>query len=183
MERAGPKLRLTPRTFAEDWQGDSRANSRFSIRASEALLIQILISALYGASKSAVTTASETLRLELAPFNVRVLIVHAGVISTRFEQNMTEFSLGPNSLYQPIAEDVRKDSMNENFHEGMKPDIFADHVVRDVMSGKSGKIWWGTMAPMVKYAHWLTPTVLFDRMLSQTSGLGKLSKLVRERKT
>ena len=139
--------------------------------------------ALYGASKAAVTTAGETLRLELEPFGVRVVTVHAGVIKTRFEENMAEFYLPSSSRYSPIQKDVEGDAMNKNFPPGMDSTKFADYVAKDVIAGKNGKIWYGTMSAMVRYAHWMVPTSIFDYMLAQTSGLGKLAKMVRERKT
>jgi len=54
---------------------------------------------MYAASKSASLTYSETLRLEFAPFKVKVLTVVAGVVKSHIGDN-THVSIPQDSLYR-----------------------------------------------------------------------------------
>lgn len=56
--------------------------------------------AVYNATKGALQAYSNTLRLELAPFGVRVILVVTGGVQSRIAR--TDRTLGEDSLYLPI---------------------------------------------------------------------------------
>jgi NAD(P)-dependent dehydrogenase (short-subunit alcohol dehydrogenase family) len=63
---------------------------------------------LYCATKYAVEAVTESLRLEVRPFNIQVALLEPGVIETRFKDNRHKawfFSQGK-SAYQPVMEKV-----------------------------------------------------------------------------
>ena len=63
--------------------------------------------AVYNATKGALQAYSNTLRLELAPFGVRVILVVTGGVQSRIAR--TDRTLGEDSLYLPInAEYLRR---------------------------------------------------------------------------
>lgn len=57
----------------------------------------------YNATKGALQAYSNTLRLELAPFGVRVILVVTGGVQSRIAR--TDRTLGEDSLYLPINEE------------------------------------------------------------------------------
>lgn len=59
--------------------------------------------AVYNATKGALQAYSNTLRLELAPFGVRVILVVTGGVQSRIAR--TDRRLGEDSLYLPIHEE------------------------------------------------------------------------------
>ncbi len=68
-------------------------------------------SGVYCASKAALHTLSEALRIELAPFGIDVITVQPGAIQSSFGKTATrelEKILPENSLYQPIEETLRR---------------------------------------------------------------------------
>jgi hypothetical protein len=103
----------------------------------------------YNASKSAFTSLSETLRLELAPLDVRVVTVMAGGVNTKIFDNCPgPEKLPPTSPYLSIEKYLaEKPGWDE-----MAPETFAERVVNDVLRGATGKIWHGNSSATVRYA-------------------------------
>ncbi len=66
----------------------------------------------YSASKFALESLSDALRLELAPFGIQVVLVEPGSIKTQFhttvEANAQEIFSNPDSPYQPLYEQYQK---------------------------------------------------------------------------
>jgi NAD(P)-dependent dehydrogenase (short-subunit alcohol dehydrogenase family) len=66
----------------------------------------------YSATKFAVEALSDALRLELAPFGIRVVVVEPGSIKTNFhttvEANAQAIFSNPNSPYRPLYEQYQK---------------------------------------------------------------------------
>lgn len=89
----------------------------------------------YSATKGALTSYSRTLRLELKPFNVRVMIAHTGTVkshlTTKFHSPLPE-----GSIYKPVEDMVlkRHEFSQETFP--MDTDIFAGKIVRAAIKGE-----------------------------------------------
>lgn len=107
---------------------------------------------IYGASKAALTMVSETLRLELAPFGVKVITVMTGSVHTQLMQNAERFELPEGSLFAPVGSHI--EAMATGAHESalirVTGDEYAERLVGDVLKGYTGKVWRGGMATMVK---------------------------------
>jgi 1-acylglycerone phosphate reductase len=69
-------------------------------------ILQIPYQGMYNASKATMHVMTENLRLELAPFGVRVLLVLTGGIRTNFFNNVDGDILPKHSVYQPAAAEV-----------------------------------------------------------------------------
>jgi len=107
---------------------------------------------MYGASKAALELYTETLRLEVAPFGVRVLTVVSGVVATNIMAHAPEdYHLPSDSMYQKIFKEIKARAYGEDVKASSKMDAakFADRVVSDVLGGKSGRVWRGAMATAV----------------------------------
>ncbi|KAL7916931.1 hypothetical protein GGI35DRAFT_474183 [Trichoderma velutinum] len=132
---------------------------------------------IYGSSKTALAIAGDAWRLELQPLGVRVITVQTGVVESEFFEGLQGFKLPDTSYYRPIENQLRQRAEGKAGYKAMSADLYAEQVVRDVDSGRNGKIWRGTMAVPVKYLMWWLPIWLADYLLIKLiPGLAELSK-------
>jgi 1-acylglycerone phosphate reductase len=110
------------------------------------------VAAMYNASKAAVHLYSSTLRLELAPFGVRVLTIATGNVATSFKANVPTAVLPASSHYKPIASNIEAISNGSDVKDPTPSDVYAEAVVKDVLGGKTGQVWRGSSAALAKFA-------------------------------
>lgn len=122
-------------------------------------MLSSLVVGLYAASKSAVHTYCETLRLELAPFGVKVLTVATGVIDTQFVANLGDSELPANSRYKAVEENYQRALRGEGY-TATNADVYAEQFVRAVKRGQTGKVWIGKQASLVRYGKQVLPTTV-----------------------
>jgi len=132
---------------------------------------------IYSASKSALTTVSETLRLELAPFEINVVTAMLGVVKSNLLANSHEFHLPSGSMYKLVEQQIREADSGKHVPKGMDPGKFADQLVKDILNGKKGRVWRGNVAHVVKWASSYLPTGIFDGLISDGMGFDELSKM------
>jgi 1-acylglycerone phosphate reductase len=113
---------------------------------------------MYAASKASLISASEIWRLELAPLNVRVIVLITGGIATKFMSNMPSVELPENSYYRTIRDIIAKEP--EEIPFAAKPEALAMDVLNYVERGTAGKIWIGGASSMARFAVWAFPTWL-----------------------
>ena len=114
------------------------------------------ISGIYAGSKAAVTAITETLRLEMAPFGVKVLTVVTGAVNTNILSNGVNFQLPPTSRYKSIEKEISAQARGEDGTTRMEPSVYAEKVVGDVLAGASGQTWRGGYASVVRFiSSWL----------------------------
>ena len=120
---------------------------------------------LYAASKAALTSLSESLRLEMAPLGVRVVTVQSGAVDSNFFTYQPDFKLPANSQYKLAEQRIAQNARGEDLKVRMSPEEFATKVVGDVLSGTSGKIWRGKMASFIKFGVDYFPTSMIVSIL------------------
>ncbi|KAK7416698.1 hypothetical protein QQX98_005024 [Neonectria punicea] len=132
-------------------------------------------SSAYNASKAAVASYSDTLRIELAPLAIKVVTLFMGVVSTGIT-SPDSVKFGPESLYIDVEEGVKKRN-RDHLRLGMKPDEFARGVVRGVLHkpgrAKEEYLWEGSNAFIIwllKAAGWRK---VFDGSMEDSVGLTK----------
>ncbi|KAI2602583.1 oxidoreductase [Hypoxylon sp. NC1633] len=140
--------------------------------------------ATYAASKAALNTLSETLRLELTPFGVSVITILPGVIDSKLHiNNGTNFDVPPTSRYAAIKDIIAGWAKGEaQPKDSLSVEKFAHLVLDDVIgTDKGGLVSRGPYATMIRrIGHW-APTWIADYILSQNQGLKELSqKLAKE---
>ncbi|KUI69407.1 NADPH-dependent 1-acyldihydroxyacetone phosphate reductase [Cytospora mali] len=131
---------------------------------------------IYNSSKAAVTHLSETFRIELAPLGVRVVTAMVGSVDTQIYQKY-DVAMPADSWYksvEPFIKNQSRGKFQEQFNEPI--DQVAHNLVADTLKGRQGKIWRGGDAGMAKYASWLLPTWLFERILHQGRGIYELKR-------
>ena len=97
------------------------------------------------------TAISDTLRLELAPFNVIVVTVNTGAVSTNALSTGLNFKLPPTSRYKSIEKEIAGRAVGDDGTPRMEPMAYAERVVGDVLGGASRQIWRGGYASIVRF--------------------------------
>ncbi|KAF2797436.1 NAD(P)-binding protein [Melanomma pulvis-pyrius CBS 109.77] len=138
--------------------------------------LNVPLTSLYNASKAALHMLDSTLRLELAPLNISVLTVVTGAIETSFMSNIQEPQFPPNSFYLSIEQTVKARARGEDGYPRMKSGVFAEKVVKDVLGGKTGKVWRGENATTTWLANILLPVSIIDRIVSSGTGLTEMNQ-------
>ncbi|KAJ8117756.1 hypothetical protein OPT61_g1130 [Boeremia exigua] len=128
----------------------------------------------YGATKTAVSMLSETLRFELAPLKVRVITVVAGSVTSLLSSGVNgspPTELPPTSYYRPIEKEIAKHQQFAN----METTKFADGVVSAVVSRATGNLYMGTNAGIAKWLVPILPSFIYDRIvISMGRGIDKM---------
>ena len=114
----------------------------------------------YAASESALNTIGETLRLELAPFHVRVLTLVTGCVQADIYKKPGEFQLPPKSIYSRIFSTLADTAEGKLDPEMMPAEIYASKVVADVLKDRTGLVYRGNIATMIRIISWLPPILL-----------------------
>lgn len=134
-------------------------------------------SGVYCASKAALHTLSEILRIELKPFGIDVVTVQPGAIQSNFGQTATqelEKNLPTNSMYNPIKETLKRRAGASQMHPTQVED-FADKLTLALLKANRPaiiRIGYGSfIMPFVK--RWL-PHALLQFILFRSFNLGQL---------
>ena len=115
----------------------------------------------YNASKAALHAYSNTLRVELAPFGVKVVIIVTGGVLSQIAR--VDRVLGPDSLYLPIEADyIRRTKHSQEV--GIPADRYAKQVVSKLTTRNPPReIWVGYGASLVWFASTFLPRSLLVR--------------------
>jgi len=137
--------------------------------------VPFLFAANYNASKAAVTSYSDTLRLELAPLGIKVVTLFMGKVSTKIT-SPTSISFGADSLYVDVEAGVRERS-RLHAANNIQPEDFARQVASSVLSnpalGKGEYVWKGTQAVLVWFLNAVGFRKIFDGTVKGEVGLDK----------
>jgi len=98
----------------------------------------------YNASKAAVNSLSDQLRLELAPFDVKVINVVTGTVKTKFFQNIpVPPQLPAKSLYSPAKQEVEEFmSGHRALSSAMDVGVYAEAVVKNALKSNPKAVFW-----------------------------------------
>lgn len=100
---------------------------------------------------------SETVRLEVQPFNIRVISLVTGAVATNVMSH-SNINLPEKSLYQKALPEIQKRGVGDDVSNKSAPAEFAREVAKDVLGGAAGPVWHGSMASMVKFMSRYMPT-------------------------
>lgn len=153
--------------------GDARIVQMSSLAG----LMPVPFNSAYNTSKAALLSFGDTLRVELKPFNIKVINIAAGNTQSNIMKNVPR-SLPPDSIYQPINQEYAHDRI-EHFQDGALPaSQLTKTVVAEALT-KTPRAWVYTSKNA--WLVWIISTFMsrtgFDGLLSRMFGLEKLSKL------
>ncbi|EXA34728.1 hypothetical protein FOVG_14145 [Fusarium oxysporum f. sp. pisi HDV247] len=155
---------------------DSKTTPTIINTASIVARVPYYFAAQYNATKAAVASYSDTLRLELAPLGIKVITLYMGVVATHLTSPDKKL-LSPDSIFIDAEEGLRERS-RLHLKDGTKPEEFARLVVKDVLKNKTALskgeyIWQGANA----YVVWLLNAIgwrkIFDGISEGGVGLTK----------
>ncbi|KAI1771462.1 NAD(P)-binding protein [Hypoxylon cercidicola] len=138
----------------------------------------------YNSSKAALSMLSDTMRLELEPFGVRVVELRTGVVNTNLVKTMqtsTTTTIPEGSIFEPARERVEKALRQEQSEgAGMPRQQWAEAVVRD-LSGKSPRpVIWRGEAAFLSWFSSLLPHGWTDGIVKRFSGLDDVAQILRK---
>jgi len=101
---------------------------------------------IYAGSKRALEILSETLRLEMEPFGVKVVEVVTGAVTSEGQTYFQDLKLPVNSIFGAIEETIVKRAQGGDGQPRSDTNEYATSVVNDILAGAVGRIWKGTNA-------------------------------------
>ncbi|KAF2756592.1 IBR finger domain protein [Pseudovirgaria hyperparasitica] len=137
----------------------------------------------YNASKGAATQLTETMRLELAPFGIRVINLLTGGVRTTFYDNAKNPSLPADSIFN-VAKDRVERAMGgkEIMEKNLEPMGYARKVVAKLsVSNPSHWVWAGKNSTLAWLATFL-PIGAGDSMIKKMTGLDVVETTLKEAK-
>ncbi|MBI1321442.1 MAG: SDR family NAD(P)-dependent oxidoreductase [Candidatus Hydrogenedens sp.] len=130
----------------------------------------------YCASKAALNVLSDTLRMELLPFGVDVIIVAPGAVRSKFGDNAEEqVDIRDDSVYQPVREGVSRRAQASQSNTEPADKVAKD--IGDALFASPRPTWVATGAGAIKYLMLkrLLPSRRLDKILMGAFGLDKLN--------
>ena len=134
----------------------------------------------YNASKAALHAYSDTLRVELAPFDVKVMVVVTGGVQSNIARTHRE--LPEDSLYHPLETEYRRRQVHSQ-EAAMETTVYAEGVVKAALKAKPARTMWrGHHAWNVWLALTLMPRMFWDYYFTKAFNLTKLTDFIQLRK-
>lgn len=135
-------------------------------------VISYVFGSVYNASKAALHSYSNTLRLELAPFGVRVVTVVTGGVTSNISR--THRTLPEGSIYLPIASEYERRQTHSQAN-AIPNEQYARSVLGQVLDRPSrDTIWEGGRSWLVWFFYCFAPRSVIDFVLSRMFHLEKL---------
>ncbi|KAI5295965.1 hypothetical protein KEM52_006277 [Ascosphaera acerosa] len=150
-------------------------------------MLPYVFGSVYNASKAALHSYSDTLRVELAPFGVKVITLVTGGVKSRIAR--VPRALPKDSLYYPINADYQR-RLTHSQQAGIPNEQYASQVVTQILygpapwrwlcpwwSGPSHYIWAGGKVWLAWLANWgWTWYGVADTVISWMFGINKLKR-------
>ncbi|KAJ2069800.1 hypothetical protein GGI08_000166 [Coemansia sp. S2] len=130
----------------------------------------------YAASKAAVHAYSDSLRMELAPFGVNVIIVAPGSIKSNLVLNLESLFDNSNSRYELARSAIEARAALSQEDDSTPADKFARIVVPQILCGSpSAYITYGTHSAATRFLYYVPP-VIRDYIFGRRFGTHQLAK-------
>jgi 1-acylglycerone phosphate reductase len=131
-------------------------------------------SAAYNASKAAVASYSDTLRIELGPLGIKVVTLFMGEVSTNL-MSPDNISFDPESIYSVALEGTKERSRN-HARDSMRPEVFAKQFVQAILAqqseyGKGDILWKGSNAWVIWLLNLVGWRYILDNVAKKMIGL------------
>lgn len=147
----------------------------------------------YCASKGAVASYSRTLRMELAPFGVGVMVCMAGTVKSNIASRGHR-TLPEESVYQPVRDIFERRLVFSQTQASVSTEAFAAALVDRAVArevpwfmrawlGRPDWFWFGGMASLLWWATLFTGEWLVDYVCWNMFGLDRLRKIVEQKAT
>ncbi|KAI1424142.1 NAD(P)-binding protein [Xylaria sp. FL1777] len=139
---------------------------------------------IYNSSKAAMSMISDTMRLELEPFGLKVIELRTGVVKTnmiRTMQTSTSTTVPKDSIYYPARDRLEPSLRQEQFTEaGMPSEQWAEAVVGDLVKKNPPSVIWRGETAFVCWVLSLLPHGWADGFAKKITGLGEVAQILRK---
>ncbi len=78
--------------------------------------------------------------------------------------------LPESSYYYNVRDTAYKERMDHQ-SKSMKVEVLAEKLVKDILGGARGQIWYGAFATLVRFITWAFPTWVVDNLVNSGRGL------------
>jgi len=142
-------------------------------------VVPYVFGGIYNASKAALHSYSSTLRLELEPVDVKVMVVVTGGVKSNLAR--VDRTLGSDSLYLPIkGEYLRR--VKHSQEVGIDNVEYAKQVVREAIKIRpKTSIWKGGFALPVWFLSRFVGLWLFEMFFRRVFGVTKLKRVINSK--
>ncbi|KAK3196738.1 hypothetical protein K4F52_000082 [Lecanicillium sp. MT-2017a] len=133
---------------------------------------------MYTASKAALNAFSETLRLEMMPLGVGVVLIKIGTIATKHHTGGPSPVLPEGSYYTSILDYITRWATGVAGPERGSVQDFVNDIVHDVVGErktKTGIVWRGAHSGACWFATRFLPTYIVDRLVTKDHGIEELT--------
>ncbi|OTB00606.1 hypothetical protein M426DRAFT_324160 [Hypoxylon sp. CI-4A] len=138
----------------------------------------------YNSSKAALSMLSDTMRLELEPFGVKVIELRSGVVKTNLIKTMqtsTTTVLPKDSIYDPARERIEKSLRQEQFkNAGMPRQQWAETIVQDLSRKSPQPLISRGEATFISWFLSLLPFGWSDGLAKKLSGLNEAEQVLKK---
>lgn len=134
-------------------------------------VIPYVFGSVYNSSKAALHSYSNTLRVELAPFDVRVVTIVTGGVKSNIARTHRE--LPSDSIYLPIKQEYEERLVHSQT-SSIPNEQYAATVVSQVLNRPSNHVWAGGKSWLVWFVSTFLPRWVMDRAMSNMFKLWKL---------
>ncbi|KAJ7092464.1 NAD(P)-binding protein [Mycena belliarum] len=135
----------------------------------------------YNASKAALHSYGDTLRLELAPFNVQVITIVTGGVKSNISRERR--LIQPTSLYAPIADIFAERRVGRSQVGAMPTADYAREVVAQTLKHHvKAWFWTGKFSWICWFGATFAGSRAFDRAFSREFGLSALKSILWKQK-
>ena len=148
--------------------------------SSIAAITAVPFQGMYNSSKSALSMITDILRLELAPFDVKVVEIMSGAVKTNFFNNQQVQGLPSTSLYLPIKDAIEGVSTGRDIPKQIDVDVYAGRVVGDVLQkSPSIRVWRGGLSTVMWFWTTFTWHGSSNWIITRVSKLNKLGQMTK----
>ncbi|MCJ1304728.1 hypothetical protein MMC08_007541 [Hypocenomyce scalaris] len=139
---------------------------------------------IYNMSKAAVAQMTDNLRVELAPFGLKVVDLKTGAVSSKLFETQATVRLPEGSIYSPAREAVEKDMRGASVKkDNVDSETWAEQVVGDLLMTKPKiRIWRGGNTFPVWFARRFMPYSFLDGQVAKLGGLNVVREKLTEMK-
>lgn len=147
-------------------------------------VVTVPMTGVYNASKAAAAMITDNLRLELAPFKIRVVDLKTGAVRSGFYDNMNSRikpALPDNSIYAVARAEVEKSMLTGCVSEKdmVKADVWAGQVVEGLLLKEPElRIWKGGNSWLTWVAKRFMPFTFLDGEMNKMGALDAVKKNV-----
>lgn len=134
-------------------------------------IMPYVFGSVYNSSKAALHSYSDTLRVELAPFDVRVVTVVTGGVKSNIAR--THRDLPSDSIYLPLAKEY-EERLTHSQANGIPNEQYSKYVVAQLLKKPKDRIWAGGSASLVWFISTFFPKWVLASAMTRMFKLWKL---------